>query len=200
MTEKIHGNPGNPYDKFRSKNPILRKIMKKFKRDLLTAIRIANPKNIFDIGCGDGHVTKFIKDNTDVSIVGADLSPEIIRVAKNDYPDINFYIRSIFDTKEKTKSYDLVIASEILEHLKEPEKALKEMKRISKRYCLITVPNEPYFTLANISQLKHLKHFGLNPDHLQFWTKRSLHRMLNKHFKSVRIRTCFFWNIALCKK
>ena len=45
----------------------------------------------------------------------------------------------------KSNSFDIVHASHILEHLANPYAAIQEMKRVSRKYVIVKVPNATYF-------------------------------------------------------
>jgi SAM-dependent methyltransferase len=44
---------------------------------------------VADVGCGPGHVTAYLRD-AGVDVFGIDLSPEMIAIARRDYPDLRF--------------------------------------------------------------------------------------------------------------
>ena len=48
------------------------------------------------------------------------------------------------------EQFDLVVASEVLEHLYEPERFLERLCRLSRGPVLLTVPHEPWFRLCNL--------------------------------------------------
>jgi ubiquinone/menaquinone biosynthesis C-methylase UbiE len=96
-------------------------------------------------------------------------------------------------------AYDLVISCEVLEHLQEPHIALKEIKRVSKGLCLISVPHEPYFSMMNFLSGKNLMAFGNDPEHLQRWTKREFKELLAKEFEIISLGSSLPWLIALCR-
>jgi len=48
------------------------------------------------------------------------------------------------------KKYDIIIATEVLEHLDNPVDLIKKLKKLSKRFILISVPNEPFFSLFRL--------------------------------------------------
>lgn len=57
------------------------------------------------------------------------------------------------DTQEREKNediFDLVVCTEVLEHLDHPEDMVAVCKNLSKKYALISVPNEPYFSMASL--------------------------------------------------
>lgn len=58
------------------------------------------------------------------------------------YPNAKFIRCFAEDIPVKDKSFDTVCLGDILEHVKDPDKVLKEAKRISRDRIVITVPNE----------------------------------------------------------
>ena len=51
---------------------------------------------VADIGCGPGHVTSHLHD-AGVDAFGIDLSPEMIAIARRDYPDLRFEVGTMTD-------------------------------------------------------------------------------------------------------
>lgn len=192
---------GNHYDKHHNKNPIIKFLMKKFHQDLFSLIKKAKPSSILDVGCGEGYTTKLIiRIFPHLKIEGCELDEKILQIAKKQNPKIRFTQCSIYKLKNETSSFDLTIVSEVLEHLEETNKAIKEVKRVSAKYCIFTVPYEPYWRIANMLRGAYWRNFGNTPGHIQHWNKGNFKRMLKKHFKNVKIKQSLLWNIALCKK
>jgi hypothetical protein len=87
----------------------------------------------------------------------------------------------------------------VLEHLAEPRDALEEVGRVSSRYCVISVPNEPLFMMSNFLRGKNLRAWGNDPEHVQHWTAGQFVEMLGKHFCVERVVYPFPWVLALCR-
>ena len=190
---------GNYYDKHSSRNPIVRHLMQRFHTTIMTTIRPHAPRTILDVGCGEGHTTAIMHRAFPQSrIEGIEFDDKVVREAQKTYPQIPFTEGTIYAIDRPNASYDLVMATEVLEHLENPLQGLSEMKRTSKKLVLITVPNEPWWRLMNIARLAYLKDLGNTPGHLNHWSARSLHAFLNPHFAKVEIRTAYVWNVALC--
>jgi SAM-dependent methyltransferase len=192
---------GNLYNKYESENPVVQALVKKFFSDLesvLVPIK-GTITSAFEIGCGEGYITGFI-DQMGIPIIGADVSPRIVEIARRNYPGINFSVLSIYDLHTISTTYDMVVANEVLEHLSNPDEAMKEIKKIARKYILISVPNEPFFRLANIVRLKYLKDAGNTPGHVNHWSKRTFGLFLNRHGLKIReIKCSTLWTIVLCE-
>jgi SAM-dependent methyltransferase len=59
-------------------------------------VRDAGGGLVADVGCGPGYVTRHLHD-LGVDAFGLDLSPEMITVARRDYPGLNFEVGSMAD-------------------------------------------------------------------------------------------------------
>ncbi len=98
----------------------------------------ADVETILDVGCGDGSLTNHL--GTPYRTTGLDTSEVGLRHLR---PPIIAVQASVADLPFADASYDLVLSSELLEHLDGPtfERAVKEIARVAKRYVLISVPN-----------------------------------------------------------
>ena len=91
-------------------------------------------KKWLDMGCGTGAFTSKLK-KFDGSISGVDISEESIKVAKFKNKNFSFYCEDIRNTTLESGSFDFVIFSGVLHHLKEYNiihDALKEAFRLLK--------------------------------------------------------------------
>lgn len=192
----------NYFEKHTSQNFLIKKIMHRFHLDLFTLIQKANPKSTYDFGSGRGFtVEKISAAFPGIKITGSDLESQSVSEAKRLHPHLSFVKDNIYNSKQKSDSFDVVTACEVLEHLDNPNKGVREAKRIAKKYCIFTVPNEPLWRFANIARLKYLSDFGNTPGHLQNFTRQDFRRLLKKHFKKVKIKnSTLLWNMAICKK
>jgi len=108
---------------------------------LTNYIKITNDFKILDIGCGTGLMIKKIKNKFKNSqILGIDSSSEAVRFCKKRGLDI--ILASADKTNQTSSSFDLIMALDLIEHVKQDTNALKEFNRILKNngYILITVP------------------------------------------------------------
>src|SRR6185436_278680 len=84
------------------------------------------------------------------------------------------------------RSFDTVILLEVIEHLPEIERILKEAFRVARRNVLITVPNSESLELLQQNDVTY-GHM-LSSDHVHFFDPRSLKTVLERFTNSVEIR------------
>jgi len=194
----MNPNQSRNYKKYNSKNPFMGIVIANFMKNLKeTVAPLEDINNIIDIGCGEG----FVINNLDFpNTTGVDISRSALKIAKKKNPDCNLCSGSIYNISFKEKSFDLVIATEVLEHLERPELALKEIRRITKNYCILSVPNEPYFCAMNFFRGKNLTRFGNDIEHVQNWSSGNFVSLLETYFKVLEVRKPFPWTMVLCKK
>lgn len=87
---------------------------------------------LIDLGCGPGQTTKFLFDNGHTNIMGTDLSPEMIKVAKQINPTLHFEQADMLHLKYHDNSFGAAIAFYSIVHFnyQQIRTALKEIKRV----------------------------------------------------------------------
>ena len=196
----INYQGGNIYNKYTSKNLLVRKLMNKYFEDLNSLITPIKEEidSAIEIGCGEGYITQYIND-MGINIEGADIYEQIINVASNLHPSIEFHVRSIYELTRYDNTYDLVLATEVLEHLDHPERAVQEMSKVSNQYVFISVPNDALLRLANITRLKYLEDLGNTPGHINHWSKNNFREFLEQQgLNEVQLKCSTLWLMALC--
>ncbi len=113
---------------------------------------------------------------------------------------MHFQEGTIYQLPFPDASFDLVMALEVLEHLKHPDHALEELRRLTKEYCLISVPHEPWFSLADLAGRRHIMRLGRNEEHIQFWTRSAIQWLVSQYFEIVSVANPFPWTVILGKK
>lgn len=98
--------------------------------------------NVLDYGCAEGIYCKFMSDQGFQKIFGCDISTLKIKEAKNRFKDenINFFDTDNFNYKIR---YQLILCSEVLQHILNYSDTLKLFKEIlcENGYLLISIPN-----------------------------------------------------------
>lgn len=105
------------------------------------------PERMLDVGCGDGRLAREIKQVLPRVVVhGCDLSVAALNRAEG--LDHRYAVDLNVDRlPEPDGSLDLVVASEVIEHLIEPGRAIAEFHRVLRPggHVLITVPNVAFW-------------------------------------------------------
>ena len=192
---------GNPTDKYGSRNPLVRRLMDGFDRGLFELIgQVGSIASVYEVGCGEGHVTARLRQFfPDARIVGSDLSSAILEIAQREHPGLEFERRSAYDIAEDGRRWDLVVACEVLEHLDEPERALRAMASVATRAFVVTVPREPIWRLLNLARGKHVRRLGNSWGHVNHWSRGGFLRMLAGHVDVVDWRSPLPWSQVLCR-
>jgi len=146
--------------------------------------QISKDKNlkILDIGCGDGALSYLIYQKIKANITGIDTDINSLEFARRELQKrdakVKFIKANAYKLPFKNSSFDVIIASEIIEHLGKPKIMLKEIKRVLKPngQVIITTPVK----ISDIPEDKmHIKEF----------TPQELKHNLEKYFKKVIIKT-----------
>jgi len=134
-------------------------------------------ESILDIGCGEGSFLNMLqyKINT---IVGLDVSRVALRYVRGQKIQANAEKLPF-----KNRSFDLITCLEVLEHLKQETfiKAIEEIKRVAKKYIIISVPNnEPleYFLVVCPVCGCHFNSVG----HVRSFSPESLKELFSPEF------------------
>ena len=103
-----------------------------------------NDISVLDVGCGNGNISIYL-GSKGLKVTGIDLSADAIRHAQanNSFKHVDFHVKDAEKLIYESKQYDVIICSEVLEHLHEPERLLKEIYTLLKDRgkLIITVPN-----------------------------------------------------------
>lgn len=194
---------GNYFDKYGSRNPIVKRLMQGFHDDLQALVQLAAPADIHEVGCGEGYwVLRWTREGRQAR--GSDFSETVVGIAKANARQLNvdddiFGQRSIYDLTPDMDGADLVVCCEVLEHLEHPGLAVQVLKRLVKRNLIVSVPREPIWRILNMARGKYWRALGNTPGHLQHWSRSGILGLLAEHFEIVEVRTPLPWTMVLCR-
>lgn len=103
-------------------------------RALLGAVlEMADGGPIADIGCGPGHVTAYLR-NLGGDAIGIDISRSMIEIAREDHPDIPFFIESMTALQREDESISAAVLMFSIIHLSPGDRdaAMSEVYRVLK--------------------------------------------------------------------
>lgn len=135
-----------------------------------------------DVGCSLGHFCRYIKAKSIyMDVWGVDMSPVAIKrgreLAKAAGAKINLVVGDANKLPFDDETFDYVSNIDIIEHVKDPEHFLKEIKRVLKPGGII-ITSTPWRGLILKDKLE---------GHRQEWTPEEMAKLMDKHFKDVRL-------------
>ena len=205
---------GNTYDKYGSTNPVVKRLMAGFHSTLDELFAQAAPESILDVGCGEGVLTvewaERLGDTqvgadaprgTGGRVVGIDLADPKLQAewAKRSRPNLEFRAEEATSLSFEDDSFDMACATEVLEHVPDPEATLAEMARVARRHLLVSVPREPLWRGLNMARGAYLRDLGNTPGHVNHWSKRAFTSLLSHYGTVEQARSPFPWTMVLVR-
>jgi len=99
------------------------------------------PARALDVGCGDGALAGHVRETTGAAVTGLDLSRRRMTRARERRVPVDVLQGSVYELPFGDACFDLVLCTDLLEHLDEPGAAMRELVRVSRRWVIVTVPN-----------------------------------------------------------
>lgn len=162
-------------------------------------LKQSKAQSVLDAGCGEGYVYRAMrKRGFQGQWTGFDFSEGAIEMAKKQSPETDWRTASIYDIPFPDKSFDLVFSSQVFEHLSEPERALRECARMTRKQLLLSVPWEPLF--RSLTWLSVTLRIGGDPGHVNFWSGKSFRQFVAGAGKLVAHERTTVYQIALIKQ
>ena len=130
---------------------------------------------IIDIGCGDGSFIKLAKDKFDCA--GLEISEYLAGLARKNGLNIitgNFLTADFYE-----KKYDGITLISLLEHLDDPELAMKKCFNLLNKGGVLLIKTVNYGCLNKVIKRGHWTGFR-PPDHVVYFTPANLKRLLIK--------------------
>jgi 2-polyprenyl-3-methyl-5-hydroxy-6-metoxy-1,4-benzoquinol methylase len=143
-----------------------------------------NTNRLLDIGCGVGFLLEQAKKRG-WDIYGTEYSQKAIDICRD--KGIEMKKGSIDSSTFNKKDFDVIISIEVIEHLNNPNREIEEIKKLLRNgglfYC--TTPN---FNSLNRYYLKDKYNIIGYPEHLTYYTKKTLNKLMTKHgFKKKKL-------------
>ncbi|KJK01247.1 methyltransferase type 11 [Pseudomonas sp. 21] len=195
---------GNAYDKYGSRNWLVKRIMAGFELALSGLVERAAPASIHEIGCGEGYwVLRWLEEGRRAR--GCDFSSHAIDLARQNADaralesESVFDVKSIYDLQSAEDSADLVVCCEVLEHLEDPDAGMRALQRVATGHLILSVPREPLWCVLNLARGKYIASLGNTPGHLQHWSARGFVRWVEQYFEVIEVRSPLPWTMLLCR-
>jgi len=141
---------------------------------------------ILDVGCSGGLLLEDLKKNRYTHITGIDISKKAVDICKK--KGMNVVQTDAMKTKFKDNTFDIIIASDILEHTKDDVATMQEWGRILKKdgKLIVFVPAYKFLWSAHDESNMHQKRY----------VKKELIQLMAS--SDLNIQKSSYWNSALC--
>lgn len=142
-----------------------------YRHALYNKVDLRNKKNILDVGCGTGAVTLDITQSTNGQVTGIDIDKEKLDEARkvlSDIPNIKLIEADVTDLPFEDETFDLVLFNVVLIYIKDQQKALNEMARVTTKGGYVMATLEPDYAsyisypddIVGPLVMKHMKQLG----------------------------------------
>ena len=144
-------------------------------RKALSLLNECKPRDILELGFEDPALSRLIIKNSGANYVGVDISEASVKAAKDSGINVIQLDASQEELPFEPDSFDLVLCSEVIEHLYDPDFVVEQFKRVLRPdgKIIITTPN----LAAWYNRLLLLT--GIQPVHSEVSTRRVLGRRLS---------------------
>jgi len=132
----------------------------------------SDSEHVIDLGCGSGF--KLLKYFSDINTTGIDVSPTYEALIEK-YPDHKWL--KVGEADMSSLNADIVICSDVIEHVLDPDELLNKIKKIKEvKYIILSTPDR--------SILPSAKPFGppLNVTHIREWGFEEFNDYISNHF------------------
>ena len=156
-------------------------------------------RSILEVGCGAGYSTQRIRERIPAAttLEACDISDSLVEKARMRNPGVPVSTGSVYGLSHADASVDGIVMLEVLEHLDEPQKALRELHRVCEKYVVLSTPREPVWRGLNMARGRYLRDFGNTPGHVQHWSSRALRREVSTRFDVLAMRQPLPWTVLL---
>lgn len=191
---------GNTYDKYGTKNPIARALMAGFLRAFGQALPAAPPERVLEIGAGEGRLLGRVRERFPrARCVAVEWSP-VLAARAHAETGLPYVAQSAEALGVRDGSVDLVLACEVLEHLRHPELALAEIARVARGRVVLSVPREPMWRALNLARGAYWRALGNTPGHVQHWSRRQFVALVEQRFRVLQVWSPPPWTVVAAER
>jgi 2-polyprenyl-3-methyl-5-hydroxy-6-metoxy-1,4-benzoquinol methylase len=189
-----HNQKTSNVEKYERAGGVEGRLLDGFRRRLLREVAALGPSTVLDAGCGEGIVAGWLAaELPGVAVHGVDARPEGVEEFRRRNPGMPVSVGDLYALDFADGEFDLVLSTEVLEHLERPRDAVKEMARVAGAHLLITVPHEPFFRAGNLARGRYVPRLGSTPGHMNTWGRRGFTGMVSGRAEVLRWWSAFPW-------
>jgi ubiquinone/menaquinone biosynthesis C-methylase UbiE len=188
---------GNHTQKYTARNPAIRLLTERWVANLERMFDLVGdpsgpPARALEVGCGEGVIADRLQRRWG-EVVALDLPDAGLRADWRRHPGPRFLHASAHELPFGDHRFDVVVAAEVLEHLPDPDRGLREMARVGRRHLVLSVPREPVFRACNLLAGRYIRDLGNTPGHLNHWSRRSFVRFVSQVAEVRAVTSPFPW-------
>ena len=146
---------------------------------------IGQGKQVLDLGCRDGELTRFFAAGNKVT--GADVDRKALELAKDKLGIETCWLDLNRELPFPEESFDVVVACEILEHVNYPQRLIPQVHSVLRPGGLFLGSAPNAFRLGNRLAFLLGMEFEKDPTHLHIFSRKRLRLMLSEYFKDVSL-------------
>ena len=115
-------------------------------------------RDVLDAGCAQPYLLEEIAKRHHVAVYGCDVSAEVIAQNRRRLPGAEFEVVDLATSQwPGGRQFDLVICSEVIEHIANWADALRRVASMARCYVLVTVPSGRIYPIDRL--VGHVRHF-----------------------------------------
>jgi ubiquinone/menaquinone biosynthesis C-methylase UbiE len=132
-------------------------------------------KKFLEVGCGLGYFSRKAV-SLGAKVTGIDIGPRLIERCRKKSPNARFIEASVSALPFNTESFDIVLCTEVIEHVEDQKKAFSETYRVLKKggYLVLTTPNKLFKPLFDLLGLVGIRAYQGNENWLYPWKIKSI--------------------------
>jgi 2-polyprenyl-3-methyl-5-hydroxy-6-metoxy-1,4-benzoquinol methylase len=163
-------------------------------------------RSVCDLGCGNGHISGRL-GALGYEVTGVDASASGIQIARRTFPEVRF-VEALIDRDLNVGQFDLVISSDVIEHLYRPSDLLEATFSQLKPngHVLLGTPYHGYLkNLVLAATGKMDAHYSALHDggHIKFFSVNTLSKLMRSHgFDDLEFtfygRAPWLWKNMIC--
>lgn len=168
-------------------------------RSLIQSIH-NQPKKILDIGCASGwFLSELSKFYPQAHCTGIDVYEEAIQYGKTWYSNLKLIHADAHALPFKKNSFDILICNEVLEHVLDPEKVLKEIQRVLRPggYAVIEMDTGNMLFRFVWFWWTHARHGVWEHAHIQVFNTQKLQQLITRNGFQIKKRVIFNLSMAV---
>jgi len=152
------------------------------------AAEFVKGRRVLDLASGEGYGTHMLSRDAE-QVVGVDIDPQSVEHATRRYSsdNVNFICGSMIDIPiEGQKIFDIIVCFEAIEHIKEHDELLCEVRRLLKEDGLFIVSTPNRATYFPDPQYPNKRCIPQHPFHVKELSIDELRNLLGNYFREAR--------------